>query len=725
MIKSILYINFLLTTILLATLTGFAQEKSDSDYTEEELFDLSLEELLNIKITTASKTAETVRDAPGVVSVVTAEEIASYGATNLFEVLDRVTGLYMTNSFGIYNNLPGIRGETNAHWATKVLILIDGRPYRDSFLGGNIVNVLNGFPLGIVDRVEVVRGPGSVLYGTSAFMGVINVILKKSDANYFTASSRYGSFNTRQTNITTGIRHNDLTVDASINLYSTDGWKYTARDEAAIIRSNATPVYDSIVNPARTVYKDRDDLGVALHSTYKGLTLNAFYGTSNWQTMDKSGRWLIPAGSNLNAKPIRNQLYTDKFFADLGYEKKINDFYTTSVNATWNRLVFDDTREDYKNSIVAVANGLLVEWSNSLKISENLGAIAGFVINNQQGHFLDETKNADGTPFPDNTGTVNSGGFYIIPHWNETWYSGYTQLVYKPISILKIVGGVQANKVEGVDWHYSPRVAAILQANSGFGAKLLYGSAFRSATPGGEKKFNIPGVLRGNPSLLPETINTSEAQLFLVKKKIEASINYFYSEESDLIVRSRRDDPNNQVPGTPQYINSDGTLTSQGIEAETKFYLNAQWSGVASIATQSSKDSEGRKNYSGAPLYMAKAGIRYNGPRGVDVAVFNTYYSKGGNIRAVFSADNTPENFDGTATDANPPMKAVNYITANVQLNLPELLRKPSMADITVFCYMVNLLDQEVNYPEFARRGVNAIPGRAGFNIHGGVKVKL
>ncbi|GAA0195987.1 hypothetical protein GCM10009122_60350 [Fulvivirga kasyanovii] len=703
-----------------------AQEQPDeSSYTEQELYDLSLEELLNVKVTTASKTEETVRDAPGVVSVITTKEIESYGATNLAEVLDRVAGIYMTSSFLVENNLPSIRGETNAHWATKVLVLIDGRPYRESFLGGNITNVLNGFPLTIVDRVEVIRGPGSVLYGTNAFMGVINVILKKSSQTNFTVSSRYGSFNTHQTNISTGIRHNDFSIDASLNLYNSDGWKYTARDEAAIIRSNTTPIYDSIISPARTILKDRDDLGAALHGTYKGFTLSAFYGASYWQSMDKSGRWLVPEDNNPNAKPIRSEFYTDKLFADLGYEKKINRFYTTSMNVTWNWLSMGDMREDYKNATTAVDNGLLAEWTNNIRIGDNLDFIAGFVINNQQGHLLDKTSNADGTPYPDNTGTENPGGYYIIPHWDETWYSGYTQWAYKPISILKIVGGVQANKVEGVDWHYSPRIAAILQATSGFGGKLLHGSAFRSATPGGEKKFYIPGVLRGNRQLLPEAVNTSEIQLFVVKKKLEASINYFYSETSNLIVRSRKDDPNNVLPGTPQYINSDGKIKSQGIEAETKFYINLQWSGMASISTQNSEDSEGRKNYSGAPLHMAKVGIRYNGPRGVDVAVFNTYYSKGGNIRAIFSADNTPENFAGTATDANPPMKAVNYMTVNVQLNLPEFLRKPSMADISVFCYMVNLLGQKVNYPEFVRRGVNAIPGRAGFNIHGGVKIKL
>lgn len=712
----------LVLAVSLSSVKILAQEQSDGgSYAEEELYDLSLEELLNVKVTTASKTEETVRDAPGVVSVITAEEIESYGATNLNEVLDRVTGLYMTGSFLLTDNLPSIRGETNAHWATKVLLLIDGRPYRESFLGGNLVNALNGFPLGIVERIEVIRGPGSVLYGTNAYMGVINIILKESKESYFTSSTRYGSFNTKQANISTGLKHKELTVDASLNLYRTDGWEFKARDEAAIIRSTSTPVYDSVVSPAHSISKDRDDVGVALHSAYKGFTMNVFYGSSVYQTMTIGARWVLPASESLTAKPIRYEAYSGRTFVDLGYEKEITSFYTTAVNVTWNKTRFDTYRESYMNKDnVTLAKDLLAEWSNKVTVKSNLNAITGFVLNNQRGNYIDETKNPDGSTFYDNEGTVNSDGFYIIPDWNETWYSSYAQFVYNPVPILKIVGGVQANKVTGVDWTYSPRFATILNAKSGWGGKLLYGSAFRSATPGGEKKI-YNAVLHGNPNLLPETVNTSEVQLFVVKKKFEASANYFYSKQTDQIVRAKETDGSN----AQKYVNSGGSLTSQGVEAESKFYFNTHWSGIASFASQTSEDDQGNMNYSGAPLHMAKLGIRYKSSHGIDIGVFNTYYSKGGNIKAKFSSDNTPDDFKGTATDANPKMKAINYMTVNVQLNLPELLGNPLMADVSLFCYAVNVLDQKVNYPEFTRRNLNTYPGRAGFNIHGGVKVQL
>ncbi len=703
-----------------------AQHSSmDSTYTDTQLYDMSLEDLLNLKITTASKQEETVREAPGIVSIVTAKEIESYGATNLAEVLDRVAGIYMTGSYTLTNNLPVIRGESTAHWATKVLILIDGRPYRDSYLGGTLMAVMNAYPLEAVERLEIIRGPGSVLYGTNAFTGVINIILKHADKNDFRMSTRYGSFNTRQAQVYSGIKYKDLTVDASVNLYTTDGWQFTARDERAIIRSKTVPVFDSIINPARTINMDRNDVGASLRADYKGLTVNTFFGRSSWQAMNNASQWVVPANAGPNQTPTRFEVYSDKVLGDIGYKKDITSFWTSSLNLTWNRTRFDLSQADFKNRpVVTLANDLLAEWSNTIAIRSDLNGVIGFTLNNQQGSANDETKNANGTAFTQNREQYNEDPFYYVPHWNETWYSGYAQLSYTPFDYLRVVGGVQANKVTALDMHYSPRIALILKNNSGFGGKLLYGSAFRSATPGGEKAIDIPGVLRGNPDLLPEVVNTSEVQVFMAKRKFETSINYFRSEQSNEIVRTAANDPANEIANTPQYTNR-GSKTSYGIEAEGKFYFSSHWNSIASFAMQRSKNDAGYKNYGGTPLYMAKLGVNYENARGLDVAVFNTFYSTGGNIHAKFSSENIPVNFAGTPTDANPVMKPVCYLTANVRLELREFWQNPDVPNVTVFCYGVNLLNQKVYYPEFSRRNINTYQGRAGFNIHAGLMLKV
>ncbi|MEY3219005.1 MAG: hypothetical protein RIT27_362 [Pseudomonadota bacterium] len=155
---------------------------------------LSLEELLDLPVSIASKNQGSVRDAPGIVSVVTEEEIVNSGARDLIDILRLVPGydfgLDISNSVGV-----GIRG--NWGFEGKVLVLVDGiemndRRYASFHFGQH-------FPVDHIKRIEIVRGPGSVIYGGAAKLGVINIITKQAediDGVAFTAS--YGKMQDAQ-----------------------------------------------------------------------------------------------------------------------------------------------------------------------------------------------------------------------------------------------------------------------------------------------------------------------------------------------------------------------------------------------------------------------------------------------------------------------------------------------------------------------------------------------
>jgi outer membrane receptor for ferrienterochelin and colicin len=440
--------------------------------------------------------------------------------------------------------------------------------------------------------------------------------------------------------------------------------------------------------------------------------------------MSSNARWALQPNTGPLAKPIEANGLGDKLFVDLGYTREITELYTTSLNLTWNHTYSGQQLVNSPNpSLHSYANDWLLEWQNNFSLAEKVSAVVGFVANNQTGYAKDYTVNPDGTPFAGNLEVKNPDGRYIVPYWDETWYTGYAQMSYSPSAWLKLVGGIQANKVTDLKWNYSPRLGVILNSASGWGGKLLYGEAFRSATPGAEQSIQLIGVIQGDPFLKPEIIHTWEGQLFMKKKRIEASVGYFLSEQSNIIGRSAATDPNNRVPNTPQFVNT-GELTAYGVEAETKFFFSSRLSGLASFSSQQTKTEEGYKDYTGTPIYMAKAGVNYEAANGFSVGIFHTYFGKGGNIRATFSSDNVPANFQGTPQNANPPMKAVHYTTVNARLNLQKFLAG-DVPDATIFCYAVNLFDQQVYYPEFARRNLNTIPGRAGFNIHAGVSLKF
>src|SRR5690606_40293057 len=137
-------------------------------FTEES----DLQKMLNKNVSVASQNLSS-RETPGIISVVTAEEIENSGARDMVDVLHLVPG------FDIAQDLQFVMGlSLRGNWANegKVLVLMDGQPFNDLLYQS--VAVGNRFPVDAIERIEIIRGPGSARYGGSAEYGVINIITK-------------------------------------------------------------------------------------------------------------------------------------------------------------------------------------------------------------------------------------------------------------------------------------------------------------------------------------------------------------------------------------------------------------------------------------------------------------------------------------------------------------------------------------------------------------------
>jgi iron complex outermembrane receptor protein len=138
---------------------------------------LPLEQLLQMEVTTASRYAQTALEAPAVVSVVTAEDIRTFGYRNLAEVLGSMRGLYV--SYDRSYHYLGTRGfATPGDYNTRVLLLVNGARVNDSVYDQATIGTEFPIDLDLIDRVEFVPGPGSAVYGANAFFGVVNVITR-------------------------------------------------------------------------------------------------------------------------------------------------------------------------------------------------------------------------------------------------------------------------------------------------------------------------------------------------------------------------------------------------------------------------------------------------------------------------------------------------------------------------------------------------------------------
>lgn len=152
-----------------------AQDQDEVDYNLVDIMsEMSLSDLLNIEITTAGKKAEKISEIPASVVVLGRQEIRDHGYRTLEEILESVPGLYAINDFAFNDVVFGVRGFWSSG-AKNLIILVNGvrqvESYGSSYLIRNIP-----VPVEAIDRIEVVRGPMTVLYGAGAFFGAINII---------------------------------------------------------------------------------------------------------------------------------------------------------------------------------------------------------------------------------------------------------------------------------------------------------------------------------------------------------------------------------------------------------------------------------------------------------------------------------------------------------------------------------------------------------------------
>ena len=164
----------------------------------------SLDSLLNIPIETASKYAQAQRSVPASTVVVTSEEINRFGYQTLGDVLSSLPGFYGSYDRNYY--YLGVRGFGRpADYNNRILLLLDGHPLNENIYGGAYIGTAFGLDIETVERIEIVRGPGSALYGSSAMFAVVNVIPKRAnDVDGIRISGGAGSFGSQSGAVTFG-----------------------------------------------------------------------------------------------------------------------------------------------------------------------------------------------------------------------------------------------------------------------------------------------------------------------------------------------------------------------------------------------------------------------------------------------------------------------------------------------------------------------------------------
>lgn len=639
---------------------------------EEVDFDnISLEELLSLKVTSASKRVEDAFDAPSVITSISAQEISDFGARNIYEVLERSASFYGLSSYFFPSNVIGLRGNLPSHINPNILFLIDGRPFRESVKGGQQVALLTAFPLNVIQKIEIIRGPGSVLYGTNAFVGVVNIITKrKGDASPIIIDVSGGNLSSFKCDAAwVGSIKEKVDISAGLNYYHTKGWEFS----------------DSLHFQNQARYGEnhfgQDALGAFLNINYNNISLNSFLGTNTLGKVHNTGE-----AADYLAR---------RCFVDLAYVDTLTSWYSFNANITYNRIndiFWVDAPNDLAYEIEA--NDFIYELTNHFTITDKWNVLLGGSVSLLSGEqYFGDSNSIGGEVVP-----------YPIEPYNTIWYNAYLQSDYSPTEWLKFVAGVQANQVPSTAFDFTPRVSAIARANNGLGVKLMYGRAFRAPFPGETKIYTA--AVRGVSDLIPQKIQTYEIQAFYSKPKGNIALTYFNSMQKDII--DWVDNDNANYASRFQYANI-GRMDSWGLELEGKVVIDERLFLTGSYAYQYNKNINDLANGSLLPNGMLKIGASYDFRELFSISVFDQYYTSPYNYSDVYK--NEDDYVDRNRTGEGE-LSSFHWLTAKLKVDMNTVFGFAS-PKVKLTTEMVNVLNKTVYNPEMIFNGFDAIQTRA------------
>ena len=324
-------IHSMIGLIFYISLPSLLQAEFDE---EEELMNLyGDEEIISI----ATGNAQPISRAPAVATVITADDIKEIGARDIDEVLETVPGLHVARSTIGYNPIYTFRGVYSSE-NPQVLMLVNNIPITNLFRGDRNV-VWGGFPVESISRIEVIRGPGSAVYGADAFAGMINIITKQAhEIDGVEFGSRLGSFDTQDYWGLFGKTIGKFKVALSAEYSQTDGQDEDIESDLQTVLDSLTGTNASLV--PGSVNLARDNLDIRTDISYGKIKLRAgFQQRSNGELGIGIGDTLDPYG----------EFESERFNADLTYH---NPVFTDTWDVMAQVSYFDTTQEVGEDSFI-------------------------------------------------------------------------------------------------------------------------------------------------------------------------------------------------------------------------------------------------------------------------------------------------------------------------------------------------------------------------------------
>lgn len=538
------------------------------------------------------------------------------GATDLDQALESVPGLHV--SFSSLTNGPiySFRG-IHTNYNPQVLVLVNGIPITNVFLGNRSL-AWGGMPLENVARIEVIRGPGSALYGADAYSGVINVITKTAaDINGTEYGFRLGSFGTRDGWIQHGGRLGSLDAAFYLRVGRTDG-------QNGVIQRDQQSALDSLYGTDASLAPG------SINAARDALDFRADLSHGNWRFRTGYQERKVGVGAGLaeNIDPYsrvpENRLYLDLTYRnanlapDWDVSSVIGYYDIREKPAEPTFLLFPPGAFGGAFPDGVVGNPAHSERHTHASVSAFYTGFDEHRLRFGAGARLEdlyeatETKNYSIVPIPGVgptfvplPGIVDATGdpalVYMQPHKRRLTYL-FAQDEWNFRKDWALTAGIRHDRYSDFGSTTNPRLALVWDAAYNVVVKAMHGRAFRAPSFAEQYNINNP-VSLGNPDLQPETIATSElAVAWQPTPNLQTNLTLFRYRMKNII----RFTPNTD-PTTGSTAQNTGAQTGRGLELEASWDATRSLQITGSLSLQRSIDEATREDAGLAPhkrLYL-------------------------------------------------------------------------------------------------------------------------
>ncbi len=555
----------------------------------DDLLDMSLTELLNVEVTTATKTAEKSDAAPATVFVVTADTIRERGYANLKDLLEDIPEIEIqSNAVAEFNNYYAIRGIAGNE---RFIILLNG--FRFNSPTGSPHVIEHNYPLVNVAQVEVILGPASALYGADAFGGIVNIITKDGEQGKGgLLELGFGDFGTGQASFSFGHVFERLKVSVSAHRYESDearlpdfypeeyAW-YNERylNDGTLLLSPFLPV-EVAVDPALQNQPYATPNDASFYNILVGTDqFQVGYARNSEQHSSSTG---MRPEFNLFVRDALYKVELESLFAKHQYKSDQGAWSLDS--SVWKGTYEIAPESAFLNTFTFYRPGFKYADAQTVKLEEQLTldlGRRGVVVAGLSYEDISALPKSGDLPRPFNpdipaesqdlfyigTNTTDAAGndltvpqaFFPVDYQN---LAAYLQVAFAATAHLDVTLGARYDDNTRYGSTFNPRVGLVQRFNPRLTFKFLFGSAFLAPSPylalqhygsfipvdAEGNSVDSPAETVGlfgpfwhlpNPDLAPEELTSFEASLaYYLNDHWGLFINAYHNDVAERVVNS-------------------------------------------------------------------------------------------------------------------------------------------------------------------------------------------